>query len=170
MGFLSECWGHWFLMFSDFLNFSYIETFNQTFLWSHKIAFCLCIIYIYIYIYIHTHTYTHTHTHTFFFFFWWGEGAVYRLFVAVCTFSSCSDQGLLYFWCASFSLGSFSCCREWALGPPDSLVVSLGLYSAGWVVAHSLGSCHISFRTRDLTCVPCICRQILNHWTTCEVP
>ena len=27
-----------------------------------------------------------------------------------------------------------------------------------------------SSRTRDRTCVPCIGRQILNHWTTREVP
>ena len=26
-----------------------------------------------------------------------------------------------------------------------------------------------SFQTRDLTSVPCTCRQILNHWTTREV-
>ena len=29
--------------------------------------------------------------------------------------------------------------------------------------------CDISSQTRDRTRVPCISRQILNHWTTCEV-
>ena len=28
----------------------------------------------------------------------------------------------------------------------------------------------ISSSTRDRTCVPCIARQILNHWTTREIP
>ena len=28
----------------------------------------------------------------------------------------------------------------------------------------------LSFQTRDQTCIPCIGRQILKHWTTREVP
>ena len=31
-----------------------------------------------------------------------------------------------------------------------------------------LGMWHLSSPTRDQTCVPCIGRQILNHWTTRE--
>ena len=38
------------------------------------------------------------------------------------------------------------------------------------VVAHRLNCSsdmwHLSFLTTDKTCVPCIARQILNHWTT----
>ena len=28
----------------------------------------------------------------------------------------------------------------------------------------------VASQTRDWTCVPCMCRQTLNHWTTREVP
>ena len=50
--------------------------------------------------------------------------------------------------------GGFSCCRAWAL---DSL--------ASVVAAHGLPS-----QTRNQTSVPCVARQILNHWTPREVP
>ena len=57
----------------------------------------------------------------------------------------------------------------WALG----LSSSLALYSTGSiVVAHGLGcslACGIS-QTRDQTCVSCIGRQVVNHWTTKEIP
>ena len=49
---------------------------------------------------------------------------------------------------------------------PDSLVVVCGLcagLAAPWHVDNSS-------LTRDQTHVPCIARQILNHWTTREVP
>ena len=49
----------------------------------------------------------------------------------------------------------------WALGCAGSVAVVLGL-----VAPRHVGS----FRTRDQTPVPCIGRQILNHWITKEVP
>ena len=77
-------------------------------------------------------------------------------------FSSCSKQGLLSscrswashyasFSCGAWALGlaSFSSCGEWAPGHMGSVVSS---------------------QTRVRTCVSCIGRQILNHWTTREVP
>ena len=36
------------------------------------------------------------------------------------------------------------------------------------LVAYSMQN--LSSLTRDQTCVPCIGKQILNHWTTREVP
>ena len=70
----------------------------------------------------------------------------------------------------------FSCCRAWALG-------HAGFSSCGsWAPApeHRLSSCwhmglvalqHVeSSQTRNQTCVSCIGRQTLNHWTTREVP
>ena len=65
-------------------------------------------------------------------------------FVAARSFSSCGAQ-------ASSSL------RLLVLG---SVVVACGVVAAGHVE---------SSRTRDGTCVPCVGRQILNHWTTREV-
>ena len=54
-----------------------------------------------------------------------------------------------------------------------SLVVEHRLYSAGSVIVlHRLkcpAACGILL-TRDGTCVPCIGRQIPNHWITREVP
>ena len=49
-----------------------------------------------------------------------------------------------------FRLGLLSCCGAWAELP--------------W------GMCDLCSLTRDWTCVPCIGRRILNHWTTREVP
>ena len=51
--------------------------------------------------------------------------------------------------------------RAWALG-----------HSGSRVVWHGLGcSEHVrSSRTSDRTCVPCIDRRILTHWTTQDVP
>ena len=40
------------------------------------------------------------------------------------------------------------------------------LWCTGLVVPRHVGSS----QTRDRTCVPCIGRRILNHWTTREVP
>ena len=74
--------------------------------------------------------------------------------------SSCGKQGLLFF-------------AVWGLLiVVASLVAKHGLYSMDSVaVVHGL-SCpqHVdSSQTRDRTCVLCIGRQILNHWTTREV-
>ena len=46
-----------------------------------------------------------------------------------------------------------------------SLIAEHGLYSVGSVVV----AWGLSY-PRDRTCVPCIGRQILNHWTTRKVP
>ena len=68
----------------------------------------------------------------------------------------------------------------------DSLVLTSGLSSCGVMVLGHLGSrvCRfngcgvwvlcsmwdLSSLTRDQTCISCIARWILNHWTTREVP
>ena len=67
--------------------------------------------------------------------------------------------------------------RTWDLGTQALVVAARGLSSCGAqapvVVAHCLGLVaprHVGFsQTRDRTRVPCIGRQILNHWTTREV-
>ena len=61
--------------------------------------------------------------------------------------------------------GGFSCCRARGLGWAQwlwhtSVVALSDLSSSMW---------DLSSRTRDQTHVPCIGRQILNHWTTREV-
>ena len=38
----------------------------------------------------------------------------------------------------------------------------------GLILPH--GMCYLSFPVGDQTCTPCTGRQILNHWTTREVP
>ena len=70
--------------------------------------------------------------------------------------------------------GLFSSCREQRLLIVMASPVGNGLWriQASGVVIYGL-SCleaHESSRTRDRTHVPCIGRQILNHWTTREVP
>ena len=54
-----------------------------------------------------------------------------------------------------------------------SLLASLGLHCCVWgdslVVVHGL-SYPVACRMWDQTHIPCIGRQILNHWTTREVP
>ena len=56
--------------------------------------------------------------------------------------------------------GSYLCCGAW----------SLGIWASA-VVAHSLIAPQNteSSQTRDLTCVACIGRWTLNHWTHSEV-
>ena len=49
-----------------------------------------------------------------------------------------------------------------------SLVVALRFLSERPQLLH--GVWDLSSLTRDRTCVPCIGRRILNHWTTREVP
>ena len=66
------------------------------------------------------------------------------------------------------------CCRARALGCTGSVVAAHGPWSipASAVAAHRLScpeACGIS-QTRDQTHGPCICRWILNHWNTREVP
>ena len=71
-------------------------------------------------------------------------------------FFSCSEQGLLF----TVVRGLLIVCRAQALGTQVQELWFTGLV-ATWHVGSS--------RTRDGTCVPCIGRQILNHWTTREV-
>ena len=61
------------------------------------------------------------------------------------------------------SVGSFlSICDIWV---PEHRLSSYG------ILAYLLcGTWDLSSPTRDQTHVPCIGRQILNHWTTSEVP
>ena len=62
--------------------------------------------------------------------------------------------------CAGFSL--------WRLGwlwSAGSRLLGLWLWHMGSVVPRRVGSS----QTRDGTCVPCLGRQILSHWTTREV-
>ena len=76
-------------------------------------------------------------------------------------FSSCSEWGTLSscgVW-ASYCRG-FSPCRAQALR-----VQTQKLWCIGWLSSRHVGSSC----TRDQTCVPCIGRQIPNHWTTREV-
>ena len=51
-----------------------------------------------------------------------------------------------------------------------SVVAVRGLSSCGAQAHFPLGMWDLSSPTRDRTCVPCIGRRILNHWTTREVP
>ena len=55
-----------------------------------------------------------------------------------------------------------------ALGPRASIAVARGLGSCGAGARVVLGHVRSSW-TRDRTCVPGICRQILIHWATREV-
>ena len=68
-----------------------------------------------------------------------------------------------FFGCGEWTshCGGFSCCRAQALGHRVS-----GVAHSGLVASRHVGSS----QTRDRTPVPCIGRQILNHWTTRETP
>ena len=89
--------------------------------------------------------------------------------VHCCTqaFSSCSKQGLLSS-CGAWAshCGGFSCCEAWALGLWESVVAVHGFSSCGNKLSCSLA--HGIFWTKDWTHIPCIARQILNHWTIRE--
>ena len=86
--------------------------------------------------------------------------AALALCCCVHAFSSCSELRLLSSCCVWAShCSGFSYCGACALGHRFS--------SCGpW--AYALKHVGPSW-TRDGTCVPCIGRQILNHWTTMEV-
>ena len=98
------------------------------------------------------------------------------LLVFRCTqaFSTCGEWGLLSSFSARAShCSGFSCFRARALGlmgfsscaPGGSRVQAQQPWCTGLAAPQHAGSpC-----TRDLTGVPCIGRQILNHWTTREV-
>ena len=73
-------------------------------------------------------------------------------------------------------LGLHCCTRAFSSCHECGLLSSCGVQdSRAWasVVAARGLSCSVacgSSLTRDWTCVPCIGRQILNHWTTRDVP
>ena len=87
--------------------------------------------------------------------------AVLGLRCCVQAFSSCSKQELPSTVAYGLLTVGFSCCRAWALEWEASAVVAHGLSFSVWPVGSS--------RTRDQTLVPCVGRQILNHWITREV-
>ena len=76
-------------------------------------------------------------------------------------FSSCGKWRLLSS-CGAWAshCSGFFCCRAWALECASSVVWNTGLVAL-WHVGSSW--------TRDQPYVPCIGRDILNHWTTREV-
>ena len=67
---------------------------------------------------------------------------------------------------------------------PFPFIKNIYICSFIWLIlvaVHRLSSCdswaqlpcskwNLSSQTRDRTCIPCIARQILNHWTTKEGP
>ena len=63
----------------------------------------------------------------------------------------------------------FSCSRS-LLCHAGSFVVVHRLSSCGTQAALLLSMWDPSSATRVLTCIPCLARQILNHWITKEVP
>ena len=74
--------------------------------------------------------------------------------------SGCCEQGLLLSCSAQAShCGGLSCCGAWAP------VFGLSSYGAWAQLPQYVESCW----TQDGTCVPCIGRQIPNHWDTREV-
>jgi len=75
-------------------------------------------------------------------------------------FSSCGKWGLLSRCGTRVShCSGFSCCRIQVQGHVGSV------WNTGLVALRHMGSS----RSRDQTCVPCIGRWIVNHWTTKEV-
>ena len=97
------------------------------------------------------------------------------------TFSSCGEKGLLLIVVCGLLLVVASLAgnhrlqslRLQQLQCVGSVVVASGLQSTGSVVAALMFSCStacVSSWTRDQTGVPCITRQILNHWITRESP
>ena len=73
---------------------------------------------------------------------------------------------LIYLAAQGLSCGTKDLCcvtRDFSLWRTNSLVVACGVgCSAAWGVVISL--------IRDQTCIPCIVRWVLHHWTTREVP
>ena len=89
----------------------------------------------------------------------------------VCTqvFSSCGKQGLLFVKVHGLLIAIASRCGAQALGHVG--FSSCSTWAHQYMYMGIVAPKHVVFsRTRDWTCVPCIGRQILNHWTTREVP
>ena len=76
-------------------------------------------------------------------------------------FSSCSEQGYSPCRAQASPRSGFSCWGARALGAQAQQLRRMGLAALRHVG---------SSQTRDWTHVPCISRQILNHWTTREAP
>ena len=76
-------------------------------------------------------------------------------------FSSCGVR--------SSHCGGFCCCRAWALEHAGFSTCSTWAQQLWCTGLDTPG--HVGFsQTRNQTSVPCIARQILNHWTIKEVP
>ena len=88
-------------------------------------------------------------------FFWWGWGALLWVFGAVCGLSLVVES-------RSFSLRCLLLLRLHGSRVPGLQL----LWHMGLVAPQHVGSS----RARDWTHVSCIFREILNHWTTREVP
>ena len=88
------------------------------------------------------------------------------------------EEALLVLFCFCFCFNLFLAvsglsCRTWYLllrHMGFSLVVVHGLSSCGVPAQLPCNMWDLSSLTRDRTRIPCIGRQILNHWTTREVP
>ena len=96
---------------------------------------------------------------------------------------SCGAQGLHS---AMWDLPSLEGVRQWLrvlsvhLGVLDLRCSTQDLHSAMWGLSVQLSGCStgqllhsvvdLSSPTRGQTCVPCVARQILSHWTTGEAP
>ena len=111
-----------------------------------------------------------------FFYFW-----LHWVFIAVPGLSLAEASGGYFsLWCVGFSLwwlllcsmgsrrAGFSSRGTWAqqLWLTGTRAQAQQLWHTGLVSLRHVGSSW----TRDQTCVPCIGRGILNHWTTREVP
>ena len=73
-------------------------------------------------------------------------------------------------WCADSRVHRLCSCGTWAPEHVGSVVAAHRLSSCGTRVQMPCGMWYLTSPTRDWTCVPCIGRRILNHWTTREVP
>ena len=71
-------------------------------------------------------------------------------------------------WSAGSRAWGFSSCSTWAqnLWLTDSKAQAQSLWHTGLIAPTQVGSS----QTRGWTGIPCIVRQILNHWKTREVP
>ena len=71
------------------------------------------------------------------------------------SFSSCGEWGLL----SRGGAQAYHCCGAWSVG-----------HVASGVVVHRLNCAVVRgiFLDQGLSVVPCIARQILNHWATRE--
>ena len=85
------------------------------------------------------------------------QACLSSLFLIVVCFKKKKKKVLIWLCWVLAAECRISCCGEWV----SSVVPGLGCPVALW---------HLSSPTRDQTCIPCVGRWILNHWTTREVP